>query len=208
MPMYTDNPEVLELAEESIRKGRSAMASNARDGYYWIYSGHLLIAASQMRHDRSSADRTIRGLVRETIAVFNSSDHRLHILKQNPLIILALSAGDFASAQSLATLDTDPRDAHPFDTVLNALLVGALTEPMHPSAPRYEASALEAGFFADIRSAAAGSPTDLSATDRYWRGLRKRRYANTVFELDNLFRQALECLLRHREQGRTAPASN
>ncbi|HKK05495.1 MAG TPA: hypothetical protein VKA50_06560 [Gammaproteobacteria bacterium] len=194
--METIDQRRLDHAEQTIRKGLEAIGSDPQNGYYWVWSGHMLKAATLLKYDQPQAETVMRSLVQNTIRHFSSHDSPLALTKQNELILLSILTGDTEDARRIAQLKATEEHNHPFDVVLNRKLRHALGVADANHALSYQASTHEAGFFVDIDKVANREKTDFSNTDMYWKATRKKRYENTIFGQKNIFREVLEKLQR------------
>lgn len=186
----------IEHAERTILKGVETIGGDPNNGYYWVWSGHMLKAATLLKYDPEQSAAIIRALVNETIRHFRATEAVIGPSRQNELMLLGVLSGDVEGAKKVGELTVSVESAHPFDVVLNQKLRRALGVKALDRSAAYEASPSEVGFFSDIDRVANGEATDLSDTDKFWKVTRKKRYGNTIFGQANIFRDVLEKLQR------------
>ena len=194
--MDTIDQRRIEHAEQTIRKGLETIGGDPKNGYYWVWSGHMLKAATLLKYDSEQSAVVVRDLVKETIRHFRETEAAIAVPRQNELMLLGVLSGDIEGAKKVGELTASGKNTHPFDIVLNQKLRRALKVSAPNCAVAYEASLSERGFFEDIDRVANGETTDLSSTDKFWNVTRKKRYENTIFGQANIFRDVLERLQR------------
>lgn len=185
--------ERMEHAEKILAKGRAALPSDLTNGLYWIKSALSLRASTLLRNDDSRALQSINELVETVAQLWQENKRQITVYEQNDLVFLALFARNRTGAIKIASLPVEESDVHPYALTVRAALATALGVPSSP-APQYKPSTSEQGFFEDLQAVAVGTSTNLLGTDRFWTALRKKRFANTIFEFKNIFRGALEFL--------------
>ena len=183
----------IEHAEQSLSRGKAALSTDLKNGMYWIKSGLTLKATTLLKNDSPDALSVINDLV-ESVGRL-SQEHELSIApsEQNELIFLSLFAKNRDAAVRLASLNTDRSDTYPFTLAVRGYLAAALSVPSEPQEQLGMTSA-EAKLLNDLRSIVDGHATDFSGADAFWSSLRKKRFANTIFEHKNIFKSALTFL--------------
>jgi len=182
----------LDHAEQTIAKGRATISGDFKNGFYWIWSGHMLKVTTQLKNEDPGAPATIQSLKHESLK--HLAQRPMHVGAQNDLLLLLLAIQDIYGAREIACVETQSDDAAQFDVALNTNLLAALFR--RPVRISYKPTDSEAGVLNDLDSIATEVATDLSGTDTFWRALRKKRFANTMYEHRNLFKDALSSLQR------------
>jgi hypothetical protein len=183
----------LEHAEQTLAKGKAALPSDVQNGIYWIKSGLRLRATTLLKNDSPDALSAINELVDTAARLSHENGLSIAPSEQNELIFLSLFAKNRDTAIRLATLNIESSDKYPFTLAVRSYLASALSLANDNSAiPKVTRT--ESKFLEDLISVADRTPTDLSGADEFWSSLRKKRFANTIFEHKNIFKAALKFL--------------
>ena len=183
----------LEHAEESLAKGKAALSTDSKNGIYWIKSGLSLKATTLLKNDAPEALSAIIDLVETTGRLAQEHNLRIAPSEQNELIFLSLFAKNREAAVRLASLDIEQSDAYPFTLAVRSYLAAALSLPSQ-APQQLKVTSAESSLLKDLKSIVGGHPSDLSGADAFWSNLRRKRFANTIFEHKNIFRAALAFL--------------
>lgn len=181
----------IEHARQTLAKGMAALPSDEKNGLYWVKSGLLLRATVLLRVGAEEANAAINELVETLGELFLTHGVAIPPSEQINFVFLSLFVRNRPAAKLLASLPIDQDDKFEFTLALRHNLAQLLS--VHSE--HFESVAitpLEAAFLGDIQAIARKTPTDLSATDKFWSSLRRKRFANTIFEYKNIFRGALE----------------
>lgn len=184
----------LKHSHEMLAKGRSELESEPDLGFYHICSSRLLLISTQLKNNGALPVGEIYDFIRELNEIISTYEIDLHLEKQNELLILALAAGDAGGAIRMASVSCREDSSHKFDRLLNRKLRSVLLQTRSTDDLNYNSTKSEKPMFDDLDSIASSRSTDLQGTDKYWRATKSRRYANTIFAYDNLFRRAFEVL--------------
>lgn len=185
------------VAEAAIKRGAELMASDPRNAVFQIYTGNMLAAKdAQQAADTAVYHRHLRTMATALLHGHNESGVSIHPEKQNDGLIFAAAAGDIGLAAQLAEIEPVTKNSHDFDIVLGGLLRAAILGLPHVD-HQYEATESESHLFRGLKAIGCDSFTT-DGIDSYWRATRRRRYANTLHDADNLFSEAATQIHQHR----------
>jgi hypothetical protein len=182
----------LDHAEQTIEKGRATVEGDFKNGFYWIWSGHMLKVTTQLKNGDPGATPTIQSLKVDSLK--HLAQRPIRVGAQNDLVLLLLAIRDVEGAREIAGLERESNDAAQFDVALNVKLLAALSR--RPVQISYKPTDSEAGVLNDLDLLAIEKATDLTGTDSFWKALRRKRFANTMYEHRNIFNDALSSLQR------------
>jgi len=183
----------LEHSEQTVSKGRAALATDPSMGLYWVKSGLRLKATTLTKLDSAEADDAIRELVSEGARMHSESGQPIALAEKNELVVLALSLGHVELAKQIVRIEGTP-DEYPFTQVLDALFAQLLGLPAQVPTVLRKITAAEQYLIDDLENIIGGKQITLGGADKFWSATRKKRYANTIHEHRNFFKPALAVL--------------
>ena len=178
----------LEHAEQTLAKGRAALAANPDQGLYWVKSALRLRATTLAKLAAPGAEASIRELVAESVSLHKQFQLPLPLTERNELIVFALALRELALAQDVLAVPAKADD-YPFAMALSAELKSAMagTTESH-GAPSASLEPAETALIEGI------SRRDVAGAERFWSLTRKKRFASTIHEHRNFYAEAVAVL--------------
>ncbi len=183
----------LEHSEQTLGKGRAALATDPSMGLYWVKSGLRLKATTLTKLESAEADDAIHELVSEGARMHSELGLPIAPAEKNEFVVLALSLGHVELAKQIVRIQST-LDEYPFTQVLEAMFAQLLGLPTQvPMVPR-KLTAAEQYLIDDLENIIEGKQATLGGADKFWSATRKKSYANTIHEHRNFFKPALAVL--------------
>ena len=183
----------LEHSEQTLGKGRAALATDPSMGLYWVKSGLRLKATTLTKLESVEADDAIYELISEGAKMHSELGLPITPAEKNEFVVLALSLGHVDLAKQIVKIPSSS-DEYPFTQVLEAMFAQVLGFPTQVPELLQKLTAAEQCLIDDLENIIEGKPTSLRGPDRFWTSTRKKRYANTIHEHRNFFKPALAVL--------------
>jgi hypothetical protein len=181
-------------AEESFSDAQAMRNKKPEASMACIADSHYLMATYYLANDDSHWEAEARATIIADLERYETFGTTVRTFRQAQYLIMALAIGDIAIAERIAALPIDRKHWGTLDSYLTFLICGILGVKQDAKRPCGALSESEAVFVDALVALSNGAQPDLSAVEKAWMAMRKKRFALTIFEHRNLFGLAIQKL--------------